>query len=388
VVTDPSRFRQLVMNLIGNAIKFTEEGGVQVVAWIAGISQRPQLAVEVRDTGIGIAPEHLESIFEPFMQADQSITRRFGGTGLGLAISRQIAERLGGTIAVQSRPGRGSTFTATIDIGSLAGVKLLEASEADLLQRKVHSSDQAPVTLPPASILLVDDGVTNRKLISLMLRRAGAQVATAENGLVALDMAARQPFDLILMDMQMPVLDGYSATRELRRRGARAPILALTAHSMKGDEERCLESGCSGYLTKPVECDRLLLTVAEFLKSSRESTAISAGGPVGRALVSTLPLEDAEFREIVDEFVDRLHEVLTKMRAATETADFEELAQSAHWLKGAGGTAGFAAFTEPARELEELARAHDAGAARAVVEELTALAGRVERPSLQTASAT
>ena len=265
IVTDPSRFRQLMMNLIGNAVKFTDKGAVTLVARLENGSDSPNLAVDIIDTGIGIAPEYLSRIFEPFSQADQSIMRRFGGTGLGLAISRQIAELLGGCISVVSRPGEGSTFTARIATGPLESVRLLEAPMADLMPSQPAKAGAYLSVLSNVSVLLVEDGETNRKLVSLILRRAGASVVIAENGQVALDTVRLQPFDAILMDMQMPILDGYEATRILRRRGVNTPIIALTAHSMKGDEERCLEAGCSGYITKPIDSDRLLQTLANVM---------------------------------------------------------------------------------------------------------------------------
>ncbi len=204
-----------MMNLIGNAVKFTDKGAVTLVARLENGSDSPNLAVDIIDTGIGIAPEYLSRIFEPFSQADQSITRRFGGTGLGLAISRQIAELLGGRISVVSRPGEGSTFTARIATGPLESVRLLEAFTADLMPSPPAKAGACLSVLSDVSVLLAEDGETNRKLVSLLLRRAGASVVIAENGQVALDTVRLQPFDVILMDMQMPVLDGYEATQTL-----------------------------------------------------------------------------------------------------------------------------------------------------------------------------
>ncbi len=269
IVTDPARFRQLLMNLVGNAIKFTEQGRVEVTARFENVGDAPRLAVDVHDTGIGIAPEHLESIFEPFVQADGSITRRFGGTGLGLTISRQIAERLGGSLNVSSQLGRGSQFAVKIAVGPMVGVRMLDAPLEDI--HETPESTSKPARVDGASILLVEDGTTNRKLIDLVLRRAGARVTMAENGQIGLNLGRQQKFDLILMDMQMPVMDGYQATAELRRMGVTVPILALTANSMKGDEERCLAAGCSGFLSKPIDGDRLLQGVAGALRAARRA---------------------------------------------------------------------------------------------------------------------
>jgi two-component system, sensor histidine kinase len=265
------------MNLIGNAIKFTDQGWVEVVARLENADRTPQLAVDVSDTGIGIAADHLKAIFDPFVQADGSITRRFGGTGLGLTISRQIAERLGGSLEVTSEVGRGSQFEVKIDAGSLEGVRLLDAPIADLVPSQ--NPDAPPVQLSGTSILLVEDGATNRKLIDLVLRRAGVQVTMAENGQIGVNLARAQRFDLILMDMQMPVMDGYLATAELRRGGLEIPIVALTANSMKGDAERCLAAGCSGFLSKPIDSERLLGGVAAAMRDAAPAVeGVSAKG--------------------------------------------------------------------------------------------------------------
>jgi signal transduction histidine kinase/DNA-binding response OmpR family regulator len=357
IVTDPARFRQLLMNLIGNAIKFTDKGAVNVVARLQNDSAAPQLAVDVADTGIGIAPEFLGRIFEPFTQADQSITRRFGGTGLGLAISRQIVGILGGQISVKSQPGEGSTFTASVAVGSLAGVRMLEAPTADVMPSQTSAGDAKPVALPQTSVLLVEDGETNRKLVSLILRRAGAEVVMAENGQIALDIAATRTFDVILMDMQMPVLDGYMATQTLRRRGVKTPIIALTAHSMKGDEDRCRAAGCSGYITKPIDTDRLLNTLADVLQN-RSATAAEEESRTNEEpmIVSSLPMDDPAFRVIVEDFITELCEAIQEFKHLAEENRFAELAKKAHWLKGSAGSVGFGALTIPAAELEAAAK--------------------------------
>ena len=376
IQTDPGRLRQLLMNLVGNAIKFTKVGGVTIEAELRKPTADGELAVRVVDTGIGIPKNKLDAIFDPFVQADTSVTREFGGTGLGLTISRRIAEGLGGRLEVQSEPGRGSVFTVRIPTGPLEGVRVLPTPPAEAVKRPPTAV--AAVSLPAAKVLLVEDGDTNRRLISLVLRRAGLEVATACNGQIGLDLALRHPFDLVLMDMQMPVMDGYTAATRLRQEGFDKPIIALTAHAMKGDAEKCLAAGCSGYLTKPIDADLLIRTMAELLPQCPKQSAPAREAPVaGTPLVSTLPLDDPDFLEIVQEFVERLHEQLAAMSAACQQKDMDELARLAHWLKGSGGTAGFMPLTDQARELETAAKGGDWQQAEQRLADVVALAGHI-----------
>jgi PAS domain S-box-containing protein len=283
IVTDPVRLRQILINLIGNAVKFTEVGGVRVVVRCnRSLPDMPSIEFQVVDTGIGIAPEHLERIFEPFSQGDSSTTRRFGGTGLGLAICRRLAKLLGGDVTAESQPGRGSRLTLTIASGPLDGVPWVAPAAATTVPAAVSPSSAA---LPQPSdvsagprlsgrILLAEDGPDNQRLVGLILRKAGAEVVMADDGKAALVLAIGAqnegaPFDLILMDMQMPVLDGYEATAELRRFGYRGPIVALTAHAMLEDRQKCLDAGCDDYLSKPIHRDRVLELAARFLVPSQ-----------------------------------------------------------------------------------------------------------------------
>ncbi|MGO9115072.1 MAG: ATP-binding protein [Thermoguttaceae bacterium] len=404
ICTDPARFRQLLMNLVSNAIKFTNAGEVQIRARLVLDQVNPQLVVEVIDTGVGIAADKFEAIFDPFVQADTSVTRQFGGTGLGLTISRRIAQALGGGIGVSSEVGKGSTFTVTIATGPLDGVRILDAPLADGMRSQHSQSPDALPSLAGVRVLVVEDGSTNRKLIRLVLQRSGAEVTMAENGRIGADLAIKDPFDLILMDMQMPVMDGYTATTLLRQHGLTTPIVALTAHAMKGDQDKCRATGCSGYVTKPIDTDLLVRTVAEMLgdtcrRPRRDGDASVQGGstlsegdsvgsvrispplpgesPKGTALLSTLPTEDPDFREIVEEFIQRLQDQLAAMQRAVDAQDLQELAQLAHWLKGAGGTAGFPVFTQPAKRLEALLQEQQCDKIKAVVAELLQLSQRI-----------
>ncbi len=292
IVSDPARLRQILINLVGNAIKFTERGKVRVTAKLCQNSEdSPQLRFDVSDTGIGMSERQLEKLFEPFTQADSSTTRVFGGTGLGLAISQRLAEMLGGTIFVTSELGRGSTFSVTIETGPLDNVALAENPHVGKSVSRSNAMTQLPefATLN-CRILLAEDGPDNQRLFSFLLRKAGAEVIVAENGRIAVDQIVAAcdqctPFDIVLMDMQMPVLDGYSATRELREAGYEVPIVALTGHAMGGDAEKCLAVGCDGYATKPIDRDTLLHTIVRYLKPSCDAIATVAGDVVAEAAV-------------------------------------------------------------------------------------------------------
>lgn len=267
IETDPGRLQQALINLVGNAIKFTTDGEVRVTVSMADVNGLRLLKIDVQDTGIGIPPAQLERIFDPFVQADSSVTRRFGGTGLGLAITRRIAQALGGDVTATSFPGTGSVFTLTLDPGETFELQHFSAPTSDVIGAEVITPSVAaprPATAP-ASILVVEDGDTNRKLIRLLLSREGHSVVTAENGSEGVREALAATFDLILMDMQMPVMDGYTATARIREHGIATPILALTAHAMVGDEQKCLAAGCDGYLTKPIERTTLLDSLAKHL---------------------------------------------------------------------------------------------------------------------------
>ena len=280
---DPTRLRQILVNLVGNAIKFTEVGSVRlVVRSVLGGDTMSRLQFDVIDTGIGMTPEQVSRLFRPFTQADSSTTRKFGGTGLGLTISKRLAEVLGGDIRVESEFGKGSTFSLTVDTGPLEGVSML-ASPAQFIeqqQRKDRPSSTSRTQLD-CRILLAEDGPDNQRLISFVLKKAGAEVTVVENGQLAYQRAMEAkadgaPFHVILMDMQMPIMDGYQATRQLRHAGYTQPILALTAHAMAGDEEKCRDAGCDDYLTKPIDRSKFLPLIAHYAGRPKESNRTPA----------------------------------------------------------------------------------------------------------------
>lgn len=262
--SDPTRIRQVLINLVGNAIKFTKQGKVELAVRIDPIDESAaNLTCEVRDTGIGISIEQMKHLFKPFSQADESTTRKFGGTGLGLSISSNLCDMLGGKLTCTSTLGQGSTFTATFRVQSM------KACVVDPPTRQQSRHELTDESLTDKRILIVEDGPDNQRLLKHYFCKAGASVELVEDGAMGKDIAlamqkAGQSFDAILMDMQMPVLDGYNATRQLRMAGCNVPIIALTAHASSNDRDKCLDAGCTDYLSKPVERKRLLQIVADY----------------------------------------------------------------------------------------------------------------------------
>lgn len=296
VYSDPVRLRQILMNLVGNAIKFTERGGVKLIV-SHGSDKVGSLQFAVVDTGIGLRPDQIERLFGTFAQADASTTRKFGGTGLGLHISKRLAQMLGGDITVSSVPGAGSTFTVTIKAEICEGASaLLEPGPAQVVadqppHANADSKSSLAQPLVGVRILLAEDGPDNVRLIALYLRKAGAEVRVAENGKLAVEhlsvagdvdgpLLDPSPVDLLLTDIQMPEMDGYTATRLLRAKGCTLPIVALTANAMSGDVDKCLSAGCDDYASKPIDRNTLIRTVLRNLKAvpGEALTDVGQGG--------------------------------------------------------------------------------------------------------------
>lgn len=250
VIADPLRIRQILMNLLGNAIKFTHEGRVRLEYFAEENGERGILHFRIVDSGIGVSIDQQAHLFEQFGQGDSTIARRFAGTGLGLALSRRLANLMGGDVALlESVEGRGSVFSASV------AYRLVRQHEKKLVSQPLEKASQV---FPGKWALVADDSPDNRFLFECVLVRLGMNVMLAENGEEALRLARAQHFDIVLMDMQMPIMNGYEATAVLREVYPNLPVIALTAHAMKEDRERCLQAGCRDYLTKPVQHSQLV----------------------------------------------------------------------------------------------------------------------------------
>ncbi|MDO9016838.1 MAG: response regulator [Deltaproteobacteria bacterium] len=364
LVGDPTRLRQVLLNLVGNAIKFTESGEVSLRITRDRDSSVPTaLRFTVSDTGIGIPHEKLGRVFERFTQADSSTTRRFGGTGLGLTISRRLVELMGGRIWVESGVGQGSVFSFAVPFEIWAEATRRAAAP-------VGTGPEPP--LPPLRILLAEDSPDNCTIAVAYLEGTPYRVDIAETGTIACEMFAAGHYDLVLMDRQMPVMDGLTATRTIRaweqaNHRAPTPIIALTASALKGDREKCLAAGCTAFLTKPIKQEVLLQAIKEF-------SAVAAPAPSGEsaapepARVSAIPGLAARVPAFLEH---RRHDVAT-MRGALAQADLETVERLGHRMRGAGTSFGFPIITDLGEALEKAAGSGDADAARARVEELSA----------------
>jgi signal transduction histidine kinase/ActR/RegA family two-component response regulator len=286
LIGDPGRVGQVLNNLIGNAIKFTSNGGITVVVTCPRSSASDAMVqFAVKDTGDGIEPEKLSTIFKSFSQADNTITRRYGGTGLGLSIVGQLADLMGGEVEATSKVGEGSNFYFSAKFGVAKDDADVVTEFGQFKSMKSHEADTAtteeePLVAACARVLLAEDNAINRRLATKILEKEGHTVVPAENGLRAVELSADESFDIILMDVQMPEMDGFQATAAIRQREGgelRTPIVALTAHALAGDREKCLENGMDDYLTKPISKKKLLSMVAKHVQVQAEDASSSIG---------------------------------------------------------------------------------------------------------------
>jgi PAS domain S-box-containing protein len=368
LIGDPTRLRQVLLNLLGNAIKFTESGEVALRVTADADCAPIGLRFTISDTGIGIPDEKLGTVFERFTQADSSTTRRYGGSGLGLTISKRLVELMGGSIRVESGVGKGSVFSFTVPFEIWAGATRAAAP--------IGTGD-APA-LPALHILLVEDSTDNRTITVAYLQHTPYSVDIAENGAVAYAKFTAGHYDLVLMDRQMPVMDGLTATRLIReweRANHRSPtpIIALTASALKGDQEKSLAAGCTAYLTKPIKQEVLLQAIREHSPAT-PAPSQDEGGRTDTILVSASP----QFADLIPGFLKNRRNDVVAMLDALDRGDFETVERLGHGMRGAGGSWGFDAVTDIGAALEQAAADADDDASRRWVGELTRYLDRVE----------
>ncbi|WP_198265624.1 ATP-binding protein [sulfur-oxidizing endosymbiont of Gigantopelta aegis] len=335
---DPTRLKQVLFNLISNALKFTREGEVNVT--LSCHYQQEELHVSVQDNGIGLSKDQIDHLFQPYMQAKKSTSRQYGGTGLGLMIARRLVNLMGGDIEVDSKMSEGSVFTFSIVTGDLKNSpRLTEIKNNDL------SIDNVSNNIPTLSgkILLVEDIADNQKLISMYLRQAGLDIDIADNGKDGFNKALNENYQLILMDIQMPIMDGLTATQYLREADYTAPIIALTANVLKNERETYLEAGFDDILTKPIILDEFYSSIKKWLKSDSKS----------KKVVIKQPGNDS-FQTLVQHFLHSLADELETMDTLVPQSEWLNCQKILHNIKGRGGSFGFPELTHLASELEAL----------------------------------
>jgi PAS domain S-box-containing protein len=367
LIGDPTRLRQVLLNLLGNAIKFTDRGAVMLRVTRDPTARSPSaLQFTISDTGIGIPREKLNAVFERFTQADSSTTRKYGGSGLGLTISKRLVELMGGRIWVTSEVDKGSEFAFALPFDIWSGANRPAAAP-------IGAGPEQP--LPALRILLVEDSVDNRFITTAYLRDTPYVIEIAENGAVACEKFEAGDYDLVLMDRQMPVMDGLTATRAMRaweqaRERTPTPIIALTASALKGDQEQCMAAGCTAYLTKPIKQDVLLQAILGL-----EIIAHTASPDDGETAIIIHP--DPILADLIPVFLRHCDENLAVMREALGTADFQAIQDIAHSIRGAGGSYGFQRLTDIGAALELAADQGDIGASTQLIDEISRYLRRV-----------
>lgn len=349
VMLDELKIRQILANLLSNAIKFTYSGMIGLEAWVeeADADGDAMIVFSVSDTGIGIPAEKLSSVFDLFTQGDGSNRREFSGTGLGLYTCKRLVELLSGEIDINSQVGTGTTVTFRVPL-QIHHADTLVLDEAPLQEAAAESTcfihDFAPI-----SILLVEDNLLNQKLIGRMLLNYGFDISTANNGLECLDLLQRESYDLILMDMQMPIMDGYETSRMIRSTPGfnHIPIIAITAHAMSGDCQKCLDSGCNAYLAKPFKTEALLQEISRQLSQPfvRKESSLET-----RQIIN----------ELLPEFLDILHEMLDDLLGCIDKRNWPGIQNAAHAIKGTAGMYGFMQISECAAAIEKAGNDHNA----------------------------
>ncbi|MEK7993745.1 MAG: ATP-binding protein [Planctomycetota bacterium] len=403
--TDPTRLRQCLINLVGNAIKFTEKGHVRVIVRLQEDAGKAFVRFDVEDTGIGIPPEKQEVIFHAFTQADGDTTRKYGGTGLGLAITKQLAGLLGGRLTLTSEPGKGSVFSLVVPAG-IDVRKQPVLDQSGIVGRGGAGKKNAEKRKFSGNVLVAEDAKTNQALIRSMLERLGLQVTIAEDGNEAVRKALANPFDLIFMDIQMPYMNGYEATQSLKKAGIRAPIIALTANAMKGDDEKCFAAGCDDYLPKPIDREELIRTISNHLASNDDGLSDEIDSvrdhvdELGRlcsgerAHEQDLPKESADvsnndeavdwahilsswgdeemIREVVEVFLEDGRRSVELIADAVKAENAEDVQLYAHRLKGSARQVAAGQLSEKAHCLELAGRKKDMAAAAGLLVQVQA----------------
>lgn len=368
VITDQLRLKQVLLNLCSNAIKFTEEGHVYL-----NVSYRPQvnsLRLEVVDTGIGMTEEQLAIIFKPFKQADSSTTRKYGGTGLGLTLSKQLTEMLGGRLTVESTPNKGSDFIVEVEVGGVdENDYVYDVGYDTLFDKEISINQKLPKVV--GKILLAEDNIDIQALVRMYIQKIGAELVIVDDGRKAIEEIKKTDFDLILLDIQMPIMGGFEVIQELHQKGYKKPIVAMTANAMKKDQDECAVVGFDGFVSKPINKNELYSVIVKYLKQSDVVVTKDT------FITSTLLEEEPQAINLVNSFLERMPEIQHAINEAMLKEDWDEFSSQIHQMKGLGGAFGYQVLTEVSQKIEFLFAGNDFNQMKQLVDELNQLCAQV-----------
>lgn len=346
IKTDPTRLKQILINLCSNAVKFTKKG--EVVININFNINSNSLYFKIIDHGIGIPKNKIHKIFMPFLQADETTSRKYGGTGLGLTISKDLAEKMGGSLTCSSNVNHGSLFKLVLPIGDFKSPQMIQSmNEIDNFQSRLKHDEIHRLN---GHILLAEDIADNQLLITLYVEKTGAEITVVENGKDAVEEALNNNYDLVIMDMQMPIMDGISAVKALRKAAYKKPITMLTANATHDVQAECYKAGANEFLTKPIEKNKFYAVLNKYLLEDKSEA------------VENNQLElmnDPKYKKIKKLFVDHLPDELEKIAIAIENSDWNTIENRSHSLKGMGGSFGYNKITKKAEALNLISKKRD-----------------------------
>ena len=366
IISDPLRIKQILINLCANAIKFTTKG--HVFLNVSYISASSTMVFEVIDTGIGMSVEEKEKIFKPFEQGDSGITRKYGGTGLGLTLSKQLVEKLNGELTVESEINKGSQFTVKIKTDEIENCHFI--NEGEYISR-LDNVIEAKFPELVGKILVVEDNADIQDLIEMLLNKVGLKPNIVANGSEAISRVSKQEYDLILMDIQMPIMDGFTAMSKLHQQGYEQPIIAMTANAMQNDRDECASVGFTDFISKPIDRSDLYSILGKYLKTKEGASNM------GSFITSSLLAEEPDLIDLIDKFIVRVPVMRDDINHAFTANDNDELARIIHQLKGVGGGYGYPKLTELCANMEEKIESQDGEGVAILINDLNSMVDKI-----------
>lgn len=345
LLTDQLRLKQILLNICSNAIKFTNRGYIYLnVTYIPATNK---MCFEIIDTGIGMSEEQLKNIFNPFEQADPSTTREYGGTGLGLTLSKKLTDMLNGELLVESKVNNGSRFTVLLPIHEVIDNEYIY-NDSDKINSEIKVAADIETPQLTGKLLVAEDNIDIQELVKLLLRKVGVELEMVENGKIAVERAMKNEYDAVFLDIQMPIMDGIMAAKELRKKGYSKTIIAMTANAMKQDIDECQQAGFDDFISKPIDRNILYQKLKEFLKPMTTNSI----GKKKNMITSNLLVDEADLIDLIDKFIQRLPTMRDSVNLAFSNNNQEDFASLIHQLKGVGGGYGYPMLTELCAKIE------------------------------------